>query len=70
MRLSHLLKRIKKARDKTLEKMGQHGGGMYARGLATEGFLGGYLACLDDVDAMATHGYPADLYDVWKEDDA
>lgn len=40
-------------------------GGLYARGLSTEGFAGGYLQALDDIDGAITHGYPSDHRGYW-----
>lgn len=37
------------------------------RGLASEGYMGGYCQALQDVDAMLTHGYPSDPRRVWKD---
>lgn len=41
-------------------------GGKFARGLASEGFVGGYLAALDDIEALLRHGYPQDARGFWK----
>ena len=40
-------------------------GGRYAAGLSTEGYTGGYLQALDDIDAMLRHGYPRDPNGYW-----
>ncbi|ABS14237.1 hypothetical protein I6H96_02560 [Brucella anthropi] len=40
-------------------------GGKYASGLASEGFAGGYLMALDDVEAALTHGLPSDHRGYW-----
>ncbi|HVR57587.1 MAG TPA: hypothetical protein VMT72_12255 [Pseudolabrys sp.] len=42
-------------------------GGMYARGLSSEGFAGGYLQALDDIDGALCHGQPSDHRGYWKE---
>lgn len=41
-------------------------GGLYARGLASEGFAGGYLMALDDIDGALVHGYPSDHRGYWR----
>jgi hypothetical protein len=41
------------------------GEGLYSRGLASEGYNGGYLEALHDVDAVLRHGYPADKLGYW-----
>lgn len=46
------------------------GGDLYARGLATEGFAGGYLQALDDVDGALSHGYPSDHRGYWRQANA
>ena len=40
---------------------------MFARGLANEGWAGGYLQALDDVEALLRHGYPADPRGYWRD---
>lgn len=44
-------------------------GGVFGRGLATEGFNGGYRTALDDVEALLRHGFPADDRRFWTEDE-
>jgi hypothetical protein len=44
-------------------------GGSFAAGLSTEGFAGGYLAALDDIDAALEHGYPSDHRGYWRAAD-
>lgn len=41
-------------------------GGKFARGLASEGFVGGYLAAIRDIEALLQHGYPQDARGFWK----
>lgn len=43
-------------------------GDTYARGLANEGYAGGYAAALRDIEAMLTHGHPSDTRCYWIED--
>ncbi len=45
-------------------------GGKYARGLASEGFDGGYLQALDDIEGALRHGYPSDHRGYWKAAEA
>lgn len=40
-------------------------GGKVASGLSNEGFAGGYLAALRDVEAALIHGYPTDTHRYW-----
>lgn len=40
-------------------------GDLYVRGLAAEGFAGGYLQALDDIDGALEHGYPSDHRGYW-----
>lgn len=42
-------------------------GGKFAAGLASEGFAGGYLEALRDVEAILTHGYPSNSRNYWKD---
>lgn len=71
MRAAAFLKRLKLARARTMALMtGAHDGSFYARGLSSEGWLGGYLQALDDVDAMLRHGYPNDPRQLWTPDKA
>lgn len=41
-------------------------GGKYGAGLSNEGFAGGYLAALDDVQAALQHGHPSDHRGYWR----
>ena len=65
--MSTLLKCIKFAREAVRKEITANGesGDKYARGLANEGYAGGYLQALDDVDAAARHGYPNDPRGYW-----
>ena len=42
---------------------------MWGRGMANEGYDGGYLAALRDVYAVLTHGLPSDDRGVWADDE-
>lgn len=50
------------------EIVGNRGAGsnMFARGLSAEGFAGGYLQALDDIDAALVRGYPSDHRGYWR----
>lgn len=62
----HVLKRIEAARKKVIAEIAANAqGGKYAAGLSTEGFAGGYLAALNDVEAALRHGYPNDTRRYW-----
>lgn len=62
-----VLKRIAAVREVVQAEITGHGkdGDLYARGLSTEGFAGGYLQALDDVDGALVHGYPSDHRGYW-----
>lgn len=40
--------------------------GVFGRGLSAEGFAGGYLAALDDIEAALRHGCPSDHRGYWR----
>lgn len=67
MNLRQFLPVMKAARDVVMEDIkGVRGdGNKYAAGLSTEGWHGGYLAALDDVEAMLRHGCPNDSRYIW-----
>lgn len=78
MALSHkgltrvqLLRRLATARAKIDAKFAaaHQPGNMYANGLAREGYDGGYLAALNDVEALLLHGFPSDERGYWREND-
>ena len=39
---------------------------LFSRGLATEGYAGGYLQALDDVAGALQHGAPSDHHGYWR----
>lgn len=41
--------------------------GRIAAGMSTEGYAGGYLQALDDIEAALTHGYPSDHRGYWRQ---
>lgn len=65
----HVLKRIDAARKRVQAEISGNAsdGGKFARGLANEGFAGGYLAALDDVEAALRHGYPSARPNYWSD---
>lgn len=67
MHASELLKRMKSARaNVAAEILGNaNRGGPFAGGLSAEGYAGGYLQALDDIDALLRHGYPTDPRSYW-----
>lgn len=66
----NMLGRIKRAREKVDKEISNNAsrGGAYARGLANEGWAGGYRQALDDVEAMLIHGFPNDPRHYWSDD--
>lgn len=64
-----ILRSLRKAQEQVLAEISDNGarGGMYASGLASEGYAGGYLAALADVEAMLTHGFPSDTRGYWRQ---
>lgn len=64
----HVLKRIEAARKRVADEIAVNASkGMFGAGLATEGFAGGYLAALDDVEAALRHGFPTDARGYWRD---
>lgn len=73
MRMREFQKRLDKALANVradINKLARRGGegrdGQYARGLANEGFAGGYAEALRDVDAIIRHGHPRDDRRYWR----
>jgi hypothetical protein len=66
---AQLLKRLVGAHRRVSKAItGEAGsGGMYARGLSTEGYAGGYRDALNDIEALLRHGHPTDSRGWWKE---
>lgn len=69
MRSRDFLKRLKAARASVSAEIEgcarRDSGDMYARGLSSEGYAGGYRQALDDVEAMLRHGGPSDPRGYW-----
>lgn len=66
----YVLKRIAAVRKRVSEEISAHArdGGKFGRGTASEGFSGGYLMALNDVEAALQHGYPSDHRGYWTEE--
>jgi hypothetical protein len=69
MKVRDFLKRLAEAERRAsahVSALAQNGG-RNASGLASEGYMGGYLQALHDVDAMLRHGYPTDPRRLWSQ---
>lgn len=53
------------ARQRASEAMASRPDTFYGRGLSTEGWVGGYLQALDDIDAVLRDVPPADPRNYW-----
>lgn len=63
----HVLRRMNAVAEKVNAEIAANAkGGKYGGGLATEGFAGGYLEALRDVEAALRHGYPSDHRGYWR----
>ena len=64
-----ILKKIKIAEDNVNMLISCHskGGGLYAGGLASEGYNGGYLDALRDVQLLLRGCYPCCKPEFWRE---
>jgi hypothetical protein len=64
----HVLKRMRAVREIVMAEIKGNAasGGLHARGFSAEGFAGGYLQALDDIDEALTHGYPSDHRGYWR----
>lgn len=69
MRVREFLKRLASARKNVAAEISgiSNGGSLFARGMANEGYAGGYKAALDDVQAMLVHGHPSDQRRYWRD---
>ena len=62
----NVLKQIQAVRAIVLEEIrGSSERGRFASALSNEGFAGGYLDALSDVEAALTHGHPQDARRYW-----
>lgn len=62
-----VLKRIVAVRKIVAEEIANNArGGGTGAGLSNEGFAGGYIAALDDIDAALRHGSPSDHRGYWR----
>lgn len=64
-----LLTKIPGARSRVRAEIASNvrAGSRVSSGLANEGYAGGYLAALDDIEALLEHGTPADLRGYWRK---
>ncbi len=68
-----VLRRIEEVRKLVSAEIASNrgdGSSKFAKGLAMEGFAGGYLQALDDIDAALRHGYPSDHRGYWRKADS
>lgn len=63
------LQRLSGARRAVAKEIEGNGasGNKYARGLASEGYAGGYRDALNDCDAVLRHGNPRDDRGYWRK---
>ena len=62
-----VLRKMRTVRALLMEEIrGNATHGRVAAGLSTEGFAGGYLAALDDIEAALSHGSPSDHRGYWR----
>lgn len=63
------LKRVDAAEQRVRQEISDHAsqGGIYARGVASEGYAGGYLQALYDCQSLLINGYPNDPRNYWKQ---
>lgn len=61
-----VLKKMEAVRAVIDKEIAGMGDGLYARGLSTEGYAGGYRDALDDIRAALTHGCVADRRGWWR----
>lgn len=68
MTLAKLRKRVRAAQDNVNTQISAQAslGGMYARGLAREGYLGGYVQALMDVCLLINDVEPNDDRNIWR----
>jgi hypothetical protein len=63
----HVLKCVALVRNEVMKEISANrDGGKFARGLSAEGFAGGYLQALDDIEAALRHGHPSDHRGYWR----
>lgn len=63
----HVLKLMREVRKLICKEIKANAsGGKYGAGLSGEGYAGGYLQAIDDLEAALTHGYPSDTRHYWK----
>lgn len=67
MRLRDFFPRLEAAMRSADAQIADHDGSKFGRGLASEGWHGGYAEALRDVDAMLRHGSPSDRPGYWRQ---
>lgn len=65
----HVLGRMAEVRKVVMDEIrgNSESGGLHARGFSGEGYAGGYLQALDDIDGALTHGHPSDHRGYWRD---
>lgn len=62
-----VLKRMRAVRRIILLEISANArGGKVAAGLSNEGFAGGYLEAINDIEAALVHGFPSDQRHYWR----
>lgn len=71
MRKRELEKRIDAAMENVKAEIGRNArsGGLYGRGLSGEGYAGGYLQALSDIDGLLRDVEPGDRRGYWRRDE-
>lgn len=67
MRKIEFMKRLRLAQKNAREQITGYSKDRLSGGMANEGYAGGYLDALNDVEAMLTHGYPSDKWGFWRK---
>lgn len=62
-----IARKLNRAVNRAYAAMNQHDGGKYGRGLSSEGYIGGYVQALADVQAALSGVQPSDPRGFWKE---
>jgi hypothetical protein len=65
-RVLRLMAEVREVASKQIAGTSRDAAGYVGRGLASEGYVGGYIAAIDDIDAMLRHGHPSDRWGFWR----
>jgi hypothetical protein len=67
-RQRHVLKLLRQVREEVANEIRGNAsrGGVFSGGLSNEGYAGGYLQAIDDVEAALSHGHPGDPRGYWR----